>query len=247
MSEKVSITKSIERAFEILECFLDHNSELSMMEITNYCNLPQSTAHRLIATLENQQYLKRNPENKKYYLGTKIVQLGAIGIKGYQANLRTIALPHMIKLRDLFNESVTLFVPYDKYRVCIERVEPERPLKTVLKIGERLLIDKGSSGKILLAYMSEENRKAILKDYDDKIASTLAEVKEQGYAISIGERDASLGAISAPIFDAHEDMIIALSISGPIDRIYNNEMERKIEIVKQTCHDISNALGYRKR
>lgn len=246
MSDKISITKSTERALEILECFLDHNDELSMMEITKRCNFPQSTAHRIIATLENKQYLKRNPENKKYYLGTKVVQLGAVSIKGYKSNLRKIALPYMIKLRDLFNESVTLYVPYEKYRVCIERVEPERPLKTVLQIGERFLIDKGSSGKVLLAYMSEDKRKEIINDYDEKFAEMLMEVKDKGYAVSIGERDASLGAISAPIFDANDDMIIALSISGPIDRINNDEMDRKIQMVMQTCHDISNALGYRK-
>ncbi|MBV1757436.1 MAG: IclR family transcriptional regulator [Dethiosulfatibacter sp.] len=247
MEEKLSITKSIERSFKVLESFLNGNSELSMTEIKELSGLPQSTAHRIIATLEEQDYLERNLDNKKYYLGTKIIQLGASGIKYYKLNTRRIALPYMIKLRDKFSESVTLFTVHEKYRICIERVEPERGLRTVMSIGEKLSIRNGASGKMLMAYMSDDYLEKILDDFDEELRLKLKKVKEQGYAISIGERDESLIAIAAPVFESNGEVLGALSLAGPTDRFYKEKMEEKISEVVKICDEISQTLGYRKK
>jgi IclR family KDG regulon transcriptional repressor len=244
MSSQAPTTKSLEKAFEILECFLQGSPELSFTEIVSMTGLPLGTAHRLIATLVSRNYLSRNPINKKYYLGTKIAHLGILGITNLRNNSRNIILPYMYELKAVLNESVTLFTAIDKYRVCIERVEPDRLLKTNLRVGERLNINQGASGKMLLSHMPEEEVRRIVNPCSDEFLSELAKIKEQGYSISLGEREEGLTAISAPIYDASGKLFAALSVAGPNERILKDDLDKKVQIVIQYCNEISRALGY---
>ena len=244
MTERTSYTRSIERAFDILECFLPEEEGLSLMDIANKTKLSPSTVHRIIATLESRHYLERNEDTKKYSLGSTIAQLGNIGLSNLKKDFRKVALPYLNKLSARFNETVSLFIIDGKRRMCVERVETTRPLRRVLNIGERLPLDKGATGKILLAYLSKEQVEEILEEYNETLERNLQDIREKGYAISVGEREEGITAIAAPIFYEKGKVIAALGMSGLSIRFTNNDMEEKINAIIQCAAEISSALGY---
>ena len=47
------------------------------------------------------------------------------------------------------------------------------------------------------------------------VSSELVQIRKQGYAISIGERDEGVGAIAAPVFDSEGHIQCSLSESAP--------------------------------
>ena len=68
--------RSVDRALAVLDCYdLEHTS-FSLVELAKKIELSASTTLRLVTTLENRNYLFRNPDNGRYYLGSRIAQLG---------------------------------------------------------------------------------------------------------------------------------------------------------------------------
>lgn len=237
-------TRTVDRAFDVLECFNRKQVELSLVEISEAAGLSPSTAHRIIGTLENRGYLERNPDNKKYFLGPMIAYLGSLKLSGRDRDIRKVAFPIMEGLRDSFNETVSLYVAEGDQRTCVERVETTHDLRRVVHVGERLPMDRGATGRLLLAFMDEEKAMAIIKDKRHVDLKTLKEAREKGYTFSNGEREEGVAAIAAPVYDNSGQVVAALSMSGPSFRFINGGLELKISAVVTCAKEISLELGY---
>jgi DNA-binding IclR family transcriptional regulator len=212
------------------------------MEISQIVNLSPSTVSRLLSTLENYEYVKRDPSSLYYSLGYKLINLGAICLSA--EDLRGIAKPYLVELRDLYNESVGLFVMSKTERVCIDRVLSTKPLHRVIDIGTRMMITRGASGKVLLAYQDEEFIKRLLREDPYVSLKELEKIRKDGYAVSYNEHEEGLASVAAPIFNAQHRLEAALFISGPITRINRHNVN---EIIKETvkfANAISKKIGY---
>jgi DNA-binding IclR family transcriptional regulator len=238
-----STTRSINRALDILECFLKEE-ELSLMEISNKTDLSPSTAHRLVNSLMDKHYLERDESNKKFFLGPMIARLGNVSLKSIDTNFKEIAKKYMQELKDEFNENVALYVSEGDYKLCIERIEADRTLKQIIHVGDRLKINKGSIGKIFLAHMDEEKLKELKERYPNIDLEEIKEVREQGYSFSDGEREEGLVGIACPIYNIKGEILAAISLSGPSIRFLDDKLNNKIEKTKKTAMEISTALGY---
>jgi DNA-binding IclR family transcriptional regulator len=235
--------RTLERGLDVLDCFCQGSAKLSLTDVTALTGLNPSTAYRIFATLEKRNYLKRDPETKKYQLGPQLFRLFLPSLEA--SDLRGIAKPYMQKLYDICNESVSLYVALGEYRLCLERIETTHALRRVINVGERLPIHKGAGGKALLAWMPE---KQLSKLIDDKLVISvdeLVKIRHQGYAVSVGERELGVAAIAAPIFDAGGHVIASLSASAPEIRFTPDVLKETIPLVIQTAEQISLALGYK--
>lgn len=243
MESKNSPTRSVERALEILECFLDEK-ELTLSQISDMTKLSPSTAHRIIATLQSKHFVERNSETKKIILGNKINQLASKLPNEKYDELKKIAYSHMLKLNEIYNENVRLFILDGEYKMCIGVVESTRSLRQIIKIGERHLLIRGAAGKVFLAYMDAKSRNEIIKDtrLDDAV---FEKIIEKGYALSVGEREEGLVGIASPIMDYQGKLAAVLSLSGPSVRFVNEEMSDKINDTIKTALEISKSLGHR--
>ncbi|SHI36545.1 transcriptional regulator, IclR family [Dethiosulfatibacter aminovorans DSM 17477] len=244
MSEKKPTTRSVDRALDILECFLGKERELSLMEISEMTELSPSTAHRMINSLMTRHFLERNNENKKFFLGRKIAKLGSMSLTSIDENLKELAKEYMIQLRDKENENVSLYVLDGDYKLCVERFLSSQTLRQVINIGDRLKIDKGSTGRVFLSHMEKEELDAMLKKYPNIDIEKVNQCREKGYTISNGERDEGLVGIAAPIYGADNSLKAVLSLSGPSFRFINENLNDKIEDTKATAYEISKAIGY---
>jgi IclR family transcriptional regulator, KDG regulon repressor len=235
--------RTLERGLDVLDCFCQGPSKLSLTEVTALTGLNPSTAYRIFATLEKRNYLKRDPETRKYQLGPQLIRLFLPSLDA--SDLRSIARPHMQKLFDSCNESVSLFVALGEYRLCLERIETTHALRRVINIGERLPINRGAGGKALLAWMPQQQLRQLSEDGLVLPLDELEPIRHRGYAVSTGEREKGVAAIAAPIFDASGQLIASLSISAPEIRFVPDVLETTIPLVVQAAEQISSALGFR--
>lgn len=233
--KEVSGTRTIERAFEILECFDEEHYELGISEIAKMSALSKATIYRIIKTLEGKGYIIQDPVTSKYRLGVQVLRLSKLFLAGL--DFRRVALPYMENIRDVLNESVNLYVSNGKKRICIERMESTHPLRRVLKIGDELPLERGAAGRILLAFGTRGNL-AVEE-------SQLAGIREKGYAVSHGERAESASSVAAPILDHRGTIIAALAIAGPTYRFDETALPQYISVVVRNAQAISSDLGYR--
>lgn len=226
--EKVAV-RSVERALDILLCFTD-KSELSLTEISARVELNKSTVFRLLASLERKGFLMRDPDNEKYRLGFRLWELSANLTRVDDPGI--MLLPEMERLRDVLEETVSLYVRDGRERVRIQAVESKQTIRRVAPIGARLPLTVGASSKILVAYADPETQEAILSASDwpttiekQSFMLQLLQIQQLGYASSVEEREAGTAAIAAPVKNQAGKLVAALSVSGPTSRLTSEKMQ----------------------
>jgi len=246
--------KVLDKSLSILEILLQHGSAMSMTEISKKLGLYPSTIHRILDTLKHWGYVEQEPNNQKYQLGLKVLELGMA--KLHQMDLVREATPYLKELVNQCNETVHLGVLEEGEVLYLAKEESSQTIRMVSYVGRRAPIHCTALGKVLLAYLSEEKRKDILDKKGlprltdktitnrKKLEGELCKVREQGFALDRGENEKDVRCIAAPIRNYQGKIIAAVSISGPAFRIdvntQNNLKEALIEISKK----ISKRLGY---
>lgn len=246
MKEEKKTVRSAERALDILLCFLD-SSKLSLTEIAQKTKLSKSTVFRLLATLEGKGFLERDKDSEKYHLGIRIWEL-ASRMKHLQ-NPAILLLPEMERLRDQLDETVSLYLREGVERIRVQSVESHQAIRRVAPVGARMHLSVGASSKVLMAYEDQSVVRKVLKDPDwsEKIEkeaylAQLPTIREQGYAISMEEREEGTAAISVPIFRKDKVIWGALAVSGPISRMSEERMKEMVPILQKTAQQMSEKI-----
>lgn len=238
MEEKKNTVRAAERALDILLCFAKE-AELGLTEIATQTGLNKSTVFRLLATLEGKGFVKRDLRSDKYQLGIRIWELAG---QIYQSSdPAMLFLPAMEQLRDIVDETVSLYIRDGSERIRVQAVESNQAIRRVAPIGVRMPILVGASGKVFMAFTQDSDRKRLLKESgmtsseQDQYLSQLQDIKQLGYALSVEEREAGTAAISVPIFHRDGHLLAALAISGPVSRMSVDEMLTYVSYLKQAA------------
>jgi len=229
MEEQKSTVRAVERALDILLCFTDE-TELGLSEMASRIGLHKSTVFRLLSTLEQKGFVVRDAQTEKYRLGFRIWELSAN--LTHADDPAFILLPEMERLRDQLGETISLYVRDGKERIRIQAVQSNQPVRRVAPIGARMPLSVGASSKILVAYADEAVQQEILQSPDwpesidrEAFLRQLAQIRQQGYAISIEEREQGAAAVSVPILTRSGKLFAALAASGPSNRLTPEKMQ----------------------
>ncbi len=240
MLEQQSSTRSIDRALEILECFLNGDGRYTLSELSQNTGLAATTVLRILGALISRGFIEKDELTKTYMLGYKVSQLSKLANHSNESVLKNVSEPYMNELLDKYNEDVRLFVEEGQNKLCIMSLESTRSLRHIMKVGDRHELIKGAAGKIILCYMDPEKRRPLImgSNINDELLVT---IKTKGYAVSIGEKEEGIVGIAAPILDWKNNLIACLSLSGPSIRFVNEEIEDKIKDTVNTAKHISEA------
>lgn len=247
-----STIQSVQRATAILWCFTKHDSELGVTALSKELDLHKSTVSRLLSTLQQEKLVEQNPATGKYRLGLGLVTLAGIVLD--RLDLREVAYPYVTTLAGLVQETVNVVVLSGNQCMNIGGANSPRSIQYVGRMGRRTPTHCTSAGKVLLAYLSPEKRREILlkplprfteKTIVDsqRLEQTLAQVKEQGYAITHEEHQDGLSALAAPIYDHTSAVVAAVVVSGSTYRLGDDKIEQFIGPVQDTAREISIQLG----
>lgn len=227
-------------------------AELSVGELARLAELPPSTAYRYIQGLREAGYLES--------AGTGAIRLGErVEALARRLQLRDpladLARPVMRELSRLTSETVLLIEAAGTFGVCVERVESQEPVRLSFAKGRMEPLHAGASVRALLAFLPD----AVLQDViaaglqpftpatiadPDALRRSLAVVREQGYAHSVGEMDVDVRALGVPLRPSgHGYARAALSVTGPAYRFTEDKVAKVLPLLKASAARIEAILG----
>ena len=247
-----SAIQSVQRAAAILRCFTQTDSDLGVTTLSKQLELHKSTVSRLLSTLEREGFVERVPDTGKYRLGLGLITLAGIVLE--RIDLRQVAYPYISALADQTQETVNVTVLDGNQCMNIGGAASPRPIQYIGRIGRRTPAHCAAAGKVLLAFLSREEREVKLSGklrrftentiVDRRaLEDNLAQVCRDGYAIAHEEQQPDLSAIAAPICDHTAQVRAAVVISGPTFRVGPGQMDAFIEPLRETARKISAQLG----
>ena len=234
--------RSVERALSILNCYTLGKSSFTLVELARLVELSPSTTLRLLTTLEKQNYIFRDPATMRYYLGFKLAQISHLAFENL--DFCRLSHPFLQQLNLRFNESVGLCMVKQEQRVCVDRIEGTQQLRSVMSIGMNAPLTRGAAGKMLLAHQPAEVIERIIAKSPDIEMGELKKIREQGYAISYGEREPGLASVAAPLFDSGNNVVAAIFLSAPEARVCEQQISEFRDAVIESAKSISRQLGY---
>lgn len=239
--------QALQRATEILDRIrCEGGCEAS--EIMEIFELPRSTAHIYLKTLEELGFLERN--DGMYYLGLKSLELG--GYARHQLSVYQIARPQVDELAFEAQSVATLGCEDDGRRVMLYRTEPVEAVSDNAPTGEYTEMHWTALGKVLLAERSDNEIRSIVDRYGlprateytitdiDELLADIAETRSRGYAIEDEERVAGVRSIAVPI-EVTDDLFgnVAVSIAGPKPKFDSERIENElVPMLEETANVI---------
>lgn len=208
----------------------------SLADLVDDTALPRATAHRLALALETHRLLTRDADGR-FVLGPRLGELAA----AVPDPVVAAATPVLAWLRDESGESAQLYRRDGAERVCVAAAERTHGLRTTVPVGSRLPMTAGSGAQVLSAWTA-----ATPATGDAFSERTLAEVRRRGWAQSVGQREAGVASVSAPVRGLHAvpaDVVAAISVSGPVERLGRSPGTRLAPLVTAAAQRIGAALG----
>jgi IclR family transcriptional regulator, KDG regulon repressor len=216
------------KALELLSVFSYREPRLSLADLATRTGIPRATAFRLLSTLEQSGFLAK--DHGAYQLGIKCFVLGNIVAGGL--DLRETARPHLAALRESTRETTQIAILDHWQVVYLERMlSPLSVGYMRSRAGAILPAYCTGLGKALLAFRSEAEVAAWAATQKftaltprtittaKRLLKELALVRERGYGLDLEEREKGVTCIAAPIFNHTGDVVAAISVAGPTERM----------------------------
>lgn len=248
-----SSIRTIQRACSILRCFTEDDPELGVTTISHKTGIHKSSTSRILSTLQQEGFVEQNHQNSKYRLGLGLVSLAGLVLE--RLELRDVVHPAIQELARITQETINISVLKDDECINIENISSPQPIQHTGLLGRRNPLHCTSTGKIFLAYMSEEERIQVLPEKlqaytpytitdRSQLITELEDVLEQGYATAHQEFKEGLSAMAAPLRDYNGLVVATVSISGPTYRMDGERIETYLPYLHNTANDISAKLGF---
>lgn len=250
--------RSVVRAFGILELFTAERPTLTLTEISRELQLDKGTVYRFVRTLVTLGYLEQESSTKAYSLGLRAIRFGLHVLN--KSGLRRQALPHLTELARASGCTVNMAILDGKEILYIARLANRLATPEILSIGleagSRLPVHCTAMGKTLLAWLPEDQARAVMgsEPYQacteatitkwDRLREELTTIRERGYAVNNQELIRGLQCIAAPVFGCDGNVIAAINIAKMGSW---KEIESLITHVLNAAHAISQTMGYEPR
>jgi IclR family transcriptional regulator, acetate operon repressor len=244
--------QSVDRAVRVLE-ILAERGEVGVGEIARHLGVHASTASRLVAALLAHDLVEQPDRRGKYRLGVGLLRLA--GATAGQLDLTTQAQPVCDALAAELDVTANVAIASGGMAINVCQAQPSRAVATQNWVGQRTVLHATSSGKVLLAYMPEEERAEVLDGplpgftprtltSPTALRDELREVRENGCATAREEYEEGLNAAAAPV-RAHDGTVVAaISASGPAYGLPAERMPAVCEAVMRAATEVSRRMGY---
>lgn len=230
------------KGLAIIEAFGASHEHLTVASAAAAAGISRASARRCLLTLTDAGYLFR--QGSKYRPTPRMMRLGAAYYES--ASLPQLAETHLEAARDKLKESISLAIFEDGYAVFVARVEAERIISSLAKLGGRLPAYASATGRVLLASQSTETVTAYLEKAKlQKITSTtivdkgqllkrIENINREGYEITIDELEEGMVSMAVPVMDSEQNTVAAMSMSASSARISIKQLRKDYLPILQT-------------
>jgi IclR family acetate operon transcriptional repressor len=227
--------QSVDRAIDVLEALARSTVPMGVGEVAAVTGLPQGTAHRLLRSLQARGYV-RHDVSRKYALGASAFRLGDAA----QRSLARTARPHLDRLVRISGETANLAVLEGDDVVYLAQTPSPHSLRMFTEVGRHVQPHTTAVGKVVLAALPQERVLALLRrtGLQAMTPNTITEVeafldeltatRARGWAVDEGEHEVGVRCVAVPVEEGDE-VVAALSLSGPADRFAGARTEGLVE------------------
>jgi DNA-binding IclR family transcriptional regulator len=247
------VAAALDRGLQMLEILSEARAALPLAEIARRMGLSRGVAFRLAHTLERRGYLERIDAVPNYRPGVRVMGLGFSYLRSL--GLTELARPYMERLRDATDASVHLGVLDGRDVFYVARIAARHGVVSYIDIGDRSPAHASAIGHALLASLPDDEITRLYRDASFEavrgaaprnaveLLQKLAEVRSQGYAVSIGALHSNVLAIAAAFRNADGKLAGAVSVTSlDTERLRDAPLLGAAVIGAAT--EISRALGY---
>lgn len=182
-----------------------------LSDLVTRTGLPRATVHRLAQALVGHGLLRLGPRG--YQLGWGLVRLARQAMRDPWLE---VAAPVLAGLQRSTGESAQLYQLGGQGRICVAAADPPAGLRDTVPVGAELPLTAGSAAQVLLAFDARTPPPPRGAAFD---AADLALVRRRGWAATVAQREVGVASVSAPVCTVAGELIGALSVSGPSERM----------------------------
>ena len=239
------------RALHVMEMLGAAGRPLSVADVANGINADRSTAYRMLMTLHDAGYVRRDASEKYYQLGYKLLSL----TKGLlNDGERTELIGTALQRISTETQETAHYSVFDRDAcVLVQRSKGTQLVTVDFQIGDRSPLHCSSAGKVLLAFLDmrriEEIMARGLPKYavntitkPEALRAELRNIRAQGHAIDDLEFHDDMRCVSVPVFDK-SGMCAAISLSGPSSRFTIAKLNELLETIAAVANDLSRKFG----
>ncbi len=249
---KYNIT-ALQRGLRLLQLFAQSERGLTTMQVARLTGLPVSTAHRFLVNLESSGFLNCNASGI-YHLGLACFAVGQAALG--QLDIRRLSLPYLLDLNQPTRETIHLTARHGLTAVYVEKIDSPEHLRIHSRIGAAVPLYCTAVGKVMLAYMPDQEREQVLRQLDLKrmtantagslqeLQTELQRVRKNGYACDLEEHELHIRCIAAPIRNHEGAVQSSLSITAPVVRMPVTRLRQLAPLIQEAGLRISAELGY---
>ncbi|HWA68091.1 MAG TPA: IclR family transcriptional regulator [Mycobacteriales bacterium] len=234
MAQRSSGVGVLDKSVHVLECL--RPGPASLAELVERAGLSRATTYRLAVALEVHGLVERDADGR-FTLGPALLDLAA---NGRPDPLLRAAGDVLERLSARTQESAQLYRRVGDVRRCVAAAERSSGLRDTVPVGADLPMSAGSAAQVLLAWSTAGEAPPEGARFSP---ATLAAVRRRGWAASVGEREAGVASVSAPVFDGDGRVVAAVSVSGPIDRLTRTPGRLHAAAVVAAARELSESVG----
>ncbi len=224
-----STVQSVEKALRLLQLLDRHGDWIGVRELARQLELSPPATHTLLKTLQAASFVEANPVSRQYRLGLAALRLGA-GLDPLN-HMRRFARPYIEALAEKSAETVVVLAWQHEQAVVVDWIQAGHTLAVTHSHGVVEHPLGFASGRVLLAFQDRETRErhAQREDYRRLGANSprtaaealalLAQVADDGFALTEDVGNSGVVAIGAPVFEATGRLLFAVGCSAPLSRI----------------------------
>jgi IclR family KDG regulon transcriptional repressor len=253
-TKTAGLVESVEKAFEILQSVAAFR-RIGVLKLSQEVELPYSTVHRLLRTLERLGYIVQSGDRSQYSLGSKVLELGTAFLD--QVQLREEALSFMAALNQETRETINLVMWNGASAVCIEKIDSAESVTVQqTQVGKSEPLHSTGLGKVILAQLEPRQITEILgrrelTRYTPNTITTLAELTKEldatrlrGFAIDDEEGLPGIRCVASAIVDHQGVVVGAISLVAPAIRMNKRRLGELGLQVRDVAARISQRLGF---
>jgi len=246
-------TLAAERTLIILKHIANSQEGYGIREIAKKFGYSPSVVQKILQALVAHDFVLQEPASQTYQLGPAALQVGLSGLS--KIEIRKVAKPHLQTLAEKSGETALLGVKINNCVIYIEKSLSPNDIRMDPPIGSFRPFNCTAVGKCILAYKSNEEIERLFKENFfvkstpnsmvdlAEIKNEIATIRERGFAFDREEYQEGAMCIGAPIKNFENNVIAAIAIAGPVDRMTNNE-NKLIEYVLDCAKRISITFGF---
>jgi DNA-binding IclR family transcriptional regulator len=234
----------VQRAIACLDELAEARGELGTNELARRTGINVSTISRILATLAAGGLVDHVASTGRYRLGAGVTRLA----NAAALDIRSLARPHLEELGKHIGETATLSVPGEHEAFTLDFVQSELTVRSVAEVGRTSVAHATAVGKVFLAHggtLPDGPLRAFTgRTVTDRgvLDVEIAAIRERGWGQALGEREADMNAVAAPVLDRAGSLVAILGVQGPAVRFSPRAMRTATALLTEKAALISSAL-----